>query len=144
MAAFDASVELSGGFVPAPRLQEPPEGLVVPALRAFDLGRRKRVELRLLVPHDLDLGGVGQLLFGGLPHSLGGRLAGVATVVTDIRDVFGSLDLFQLEPGAALRTELQSQEDPPPRAFLTPSYSSWVVSIALSTLLAKAFSGFIR
>ncbi len=116
------------------------------ALRTLDLGGREGVELRLFVPHYLDLGGVGQLFLGGLLHRLGGGFAGVPAVVADIRDgdLSGSLDLFELEPRPALRAELQSQDDPPPRAFLTPSYSSWVVSIALSTLLANAFSGFMR
>src|SRR5712692_2963989 len=143
MAALHTSVELGRGFVPAPGLQEPPEGLVVAALRAFDLCGGQGVELGLLVPHDLDLGSVGEFLLGYLHHCVP-LLLGVAAVVADQghRDLAATFHLLQLKPGAALRTEFQLEA--PPRAFLTPSKSSLVVSMALSTLLANAFSGLMR
>ena len=96
MIALDAPVELSRGLVPAPGLQEPPESLVMAALRALDLRGREGVELRLLVPYDLDLRSVGQFLLSRLLYGLGGRLASVSTVVADEgnRNILRPLDLL--------------------------------------------------
>jgi hypothetical protein len=93
------------------------------AFRAFDFGGWQGVELRLLVPHYFDLGGVRELFFGGLPDGLGRGLARVTAVVADVGNGYLScaLDLLELEPRTALGAELQGQLDPPPRAFLTPS-----------------------
>jgi hypothetical protein len=93
--ALDAPVELGRRLVPAPRLQEPPERLVVPALRAFDFGGWQGVELRFLVPDDLDLVRGRELLFGLLSHSRWG-LVGVPAVVAKVgyRNLPGALDLF--------------------------------------------------
>ncbi len=118
----------------------------MPTLRAINLRGREGVELGFLVSDHLDLGGGRALIFSCLLHGLRRRLAGVAAVVADVRDRYlpGALDLFELEASTTLGTELQRQLEPPPRAFLAPSKSAWVVSMALSTLLANAFSGFIR
>ena len=94
--ALGAPVELSRGLIPAPGLQEPPEGLVKATRRALDRRGREGVEFRILVPYDLDLRGVGQLLLGRLLYGLGRRLAGVSTVVADQRNrgVLRPLDLL--------------------------------------------------
>jgi len=108
VVALGASVELGGGLVPAPCLQEPPECLVVSALRAFDFRCRKGAEFRFLVSYDFYLRGVGKLLFGRLLDRLSRRLAGISTVVADEcdSDILRSFDLLELKAGAALRTEL--------------------------------------
>ena len=108
MVTLGTTIELGRRLVPAPSLQEPPEGFVVAALRAINLRRREGIELGLLVPHHLDLRGVGELLFGRLLHRLCRGLAGVPTVVAHIGDCYlsGALYLFELEARATLRAEL--------------------------------------
>ena len=98
MVALGTSVELGGGLVPTPCLQEPPESLVVSALRALDLCCWEGVELRFFVSYDFNRGSVGELLFSRLFDSLSGRFAGISTVVADEcdRDFFRSLDLLEL------------------------------------------------
>ena len=65
-------------------------------LRALDLRGREGVEFRFLVPYDLDLRGVGQLLLCRLLYGLGRRLASISAVVADQRDcdILGPLYLL--------------------------------------------------
>jgi len=108
VVALGASVELGGWLVPTPCLQEPPERLVVSALRAFDLRCWEGAELRFLVSYDLDLGSIGELLLCRLFDRLSRRLAGISAVVADEcnRDVLCPLYLLELEACAALWAEL--------------------------------------
>ena len=108
MVAFRAPVELGGGLVPTPGLQEPPESLVVSALRAFDFRCWEGAELRFLVSYDLYLGSIGELLLCRLSDGLSRRLAGISTVVADEcdRDFLCALDLLELKACATLRAEL--------------------------------------
>ena len=118
MIALHAPVELRRRLVAAPRLKEPPHRLVVAALRALDLGGGESAELAFLVPDHLDRGHAREFLLCRLGDAPAGLVA-VSAVVAQVgdRDFLAALDLLQLQPGAALWTELQP--DPPPRAFWT-------------------------
>jgi hypothetical protein len=118
VVAFQTPVELGGGFVAAPGLEEPPAGFVVPTLRAFSLRRRQGVQLVFFVTDNLDGGHSCQFFFGGLSHGPSGSVA-ITTVITDVRycDFMLSFHLLKSEPRSALRAELQS--DPPPSWLLT-------------------------
>ena len=83
MVALGAPIELRRRLVSTPSLQEPPEGLVVSALRAFDLRCREGAKLCFLVSYDLDLRSIGELFLCRLLDRLGGRLACVPAVVAD-------------------------------------------------------------
>jgi hypothetical protein len=108
VVAFGAPVELGGGFVSTSSLEEPPRRLVMSTLRTIDFGGWERVQLRFLVSDDLDLRGVGELLFGRLSHRLSRGLAGVTAVVADVGYGYlsGALDLLELESRSTLGAEL--------------------------------------
>ena len=84
MVALQAPVELSGGLVSAPGLQEPPVRLVVVALWALDFSYRERGEFGLLLPDHLYRRDR-ELLLGHLHDRLPG-LVRVSAVVTKVCD----------------------------------------------------------
>ena len=96
MVTLDTSVELRRRFITTPCLKEPPHGLIMTTLRAFNLRGRQCVELVLLVAHDLDGGHRNQFLFCRLSDGLA-RFVAVAAVIAKIGDgyVVFSLDLLQ-------------------------------------------------